>query len=237
MTKKDSLRLCGVGALVVTLALVMMPVVASADDASWHLRGFVAWVDPDMDFRQVDDDDAIHVTTDSDFGFGLAAEYQFSRRWGVEFSALSASPEARLTIDSAELPLSVTATDSVSFTPISAGVNLHLTPDRRVDFYCGAFFSLVPYGDLDFRIQAELPVNGVVVPIEDRITVRVDDNFGWGALVGFDFFFKGGAWEGWGATASLRYLDTDLEATDPSRETTKIGFDPFIATFGIKYGF
>lgn len=233
MTEKESFRPCGVAALVVLLALLVIPATASAN-GKWHLRGFAAWVDPDLDFRGEDFGDPIRAETDSKFGFGFAAEYQMSRRWGVEFSALTASPETQVTVTMVDPAASVTAVDDQSFTPLSAGVNIHLTPKSRVDLYFGAFLAYVLYSDLTFQFQTILPANGTVIRIDERVKIKVDDDIGVGALLGVDIPFGEG---GWGVTGSIRYLDTDLDATDEDGDNQKISFDPLIATFGIKYSF
>lgn len=230
---KTSNRVCmlGVLATLVVLAGVASPAAAAGQ---WNLRGFGAWVDPDVDFRQVDGTETVRATADDAFGLGMGFEYQFSPRWGLEFGVLRASPDVIITLDSTDPDLRVSTSDSPAFTPLTAGVNAHLTPNAKVDFYIGAFLAYVLYDDLDFRLQAEVPIDDTVMVLDERVRVAVDNEFGWGALIGLDIPLGQG---NWGLSGTIEYLDADLDTTDDDGDRTKIGFDPLIVTFGFVYSF
>lgn len=57
--------------------------------------------------------------------------------------------------------------DDMTVTPLTAGVNFHLTPKAKVDFYLGAFAAYVTFGDLD--VEGE--------------TLGFDDDFSYGVVL------------------------------------------------------
>jgi outer membrane protein W len=217
-------------------ALVVLAGLASPAEAAgqWNLRGFGAWVSPDVDFRQADGTQTVRATADGAFGLGLGLEYQLSPRWGLEVGALRASPDVIITLDETVPEITVSTSDNPSFTPLTAGVNAHLTPNAKVDFYIGAFVAYVLHDDLDFRLQAEIPVDDMLLVLEEQVRIKVDNDFGWGALLGLDVPLGDG---NWGLTGTLEYLATDLDTTDDDGDRTTIGYDPFIVTFGLVYSF
>ena len=227
----NSARTITVCATLVVLAGMASPVVAAGQ---WNLRGFGAWVDPDVDFSRVDGTQTGRASADAAFGLGLGLEYQISPRWGLEIGALRSSPEVIITIDETDPDISIRTTDKAVFTPLTAGVNAHLTPNSKVDFYLGAFVAYVLYDNLDFRLQAEIPIDGTVIVLEDQLRLAVDNDFGWGALIGLDVPLGQG---NWGLSGTIEYLATDLDTTDEEGDRTVIGFDPLIVTFGLVYSF
>ena len=231
MKTRNRVSILGVVATLVVLAGLASPAAAAGQ---WNLRGFGVWVDPDVDFRQVDGNQTVRATADDAFGFGLGAEYQFSPRWGLEIGALSASPDVIITLDSTAPDFTVSTSDSVRFIPLTAGVNAHLTPNAKVDFYLGAFVAYILYDDLDFSLQAEIPIDDTVETIAERVRIVVDNDFGWGGLIGLDVPLGQG---NWGLSGTIRYLDTDLDTTDDDGDRTTIGYDPLIVTFGFVYSF
>jgi outer membrane protein W len=225
-------------ACIVTFCATLVVLVGIASPAAaaghWNIRGFGAWVDPDVDFSQVDGSQTVRATADSAFGLGLGVEYQTSPRWGFEIGGLRATPDVVITLDATDPDLTVSTSDNPSFTPLTAGVNAHLTPNAKVDFYIGAFVAYVLYDNLDFRLQAEIPINGSVEVIDERVQVEVDNDFGWGALIGLDVPLGEG---NWGLSGTIEYLATDLDTTDDDGDSTVIGYDPWIVTFGFVYSF
>jgi outer membrane protein W len=227
----NSARIITICTTLVVLAGIASPAAAAGQ---WNLRGFGAWVDPDVDFRQVDGTQTVRATADAAFGLGLGAEYQFSSRWGFEVGVLRASPDVIITLDSTEPVMTISTSDSTVFTPLTAGVNAHLTPNAKVDVYIGAFLAYTLYDNLDFRLQAEIPVDDTVEVLDERVQIDVDNDFGWGALIGIDVPLGP---SNWGLSGTVEYLDTDLDTTDDDGDRTSIGFDPLIVTFGFVYSF
>ena len=100
-----------------------------ADDASgWRLRVDLAFVEPSNDAGR----GTVFAEFDTSAGIGVRAEYQFSRRLGIDFGFLTTAG-----VDASASLGGTASFDITSFTPLIVGVDFHLTPDRRVDLYTG----------------------------------------------------------------------------------------------------
>lgn len=226
-----------------TVLLALVTAASSQAETGWSLRLQGVWVDPDVAFRNIDDDgDTIRAEVESDIGAGLAVEYQFSDRLGVEFGALYAAPELDIRIGApGSLFGSLRATDDISFAPITLGLNVHLTPRSKVDLYVGPLAAYVLYGDLS--IQFEFPnlpnlpsLPGIptipVFPIDPiTIDLETDDDFAFGAQVGIDVPFGDGRWA---FHANVKYLETSIELIDDIGDSTDLDFDPLIIGVGAR---
>jgi opacity protein-like surface antigen len=201
---------------------------AIAADTGWHLRVFAAGFDPTLDETvPAENPEFVQVTGDSDLGFGLSLEYQFSRRWGLEAGFMKASPDVKISGDVpgyGELVL----TDAMSATALLLEVDCHLIPDSRVfDVYLGAGIARMSYQDLSYEVPED----------DDTLGIRVGNETTWSAKAGIDIAL--GA-SGWSAIGGLRYIDSDLVVsnTEDSPSETET-FDYGILNFfvGIGYSF
>lgn len=221
MGSRRFFTLLGLGAAgVVLLTLLASPVVGAEE--GWRLRVNGYWVDPDGRSTEVEPD-GVRVFTDasSSLGFGVAAEYRFSRRLGTEFGFLGASAvdfEVRQ-----ELPTGpvITFLDTTTFVPYFAGVNVHLTAGKKTDVYLGALLAYVTYTDL--RITAP----------PGSVRVGLDSDYAPGAVVGLDVPVKD---RGWFFNASVRYLVADF-STSIGGAREGVDFDPLIIGLGFGYRF
>ncbi len=212
--------------LALTVLLLALPAPASAEDDNWQLRVSAVWLDPDVSFTDIDSDGSrVAASADKDIGFGLALERRFSSRLGVEIGALFSEPDVVLDADLGG-GLQFTASDSVSFTAITAGLNVHLTPDRAVDLYVGPLLAHVLFGDVGLRAQ----IAGESLAQD----FSSNDDFALGAQIGADIAFGGGPWS---LNLAAKYLDTSLEITDGEGEETDLGFEPLILSVGFGYRF
>lgn len=195
---------------------------AAEDDVTWHVGLELAWVDPSGDFATTNVNGTTFGTSyDTGFGGGMRGEYQFSDRFGVELSILSAgSVEMSTGNIGGNFGSSVTVS---AFTPFMAGLNVHLTPDRPVDVYAGPLLALVRYSDVEF-------VAGIGTA---STTVSIDDDVGWGAIVGIEVPIGG---RGWLVQGNLRYIDTDLKDSGGVFSIDS-DFDPLILSLGVGYRF
>lgn len=194
---------------------------AAEQEAVWQLRLDVSWVDPAGDFSANVGGTTVETSYDTGFGGGFRGEYQFSTRLGVELGVLGASS---VKVTSGTFGGTTgTAVEVSSFTPYTVGLNVHLTPDRSVDLYVGPQLALVSYSGVDVRVTA----------FGASTTVSVDDDVGWGAIVGLDIPLGK---HGWLIQTNLRYIDTDIKG---SRELISINsaFDPLIFSIGFGYRF
>ncbi|MCP3964635.1 MAG: outer membrane beta-barrel protein [bacterium] len=212
--------------LLFAAALLALPTLtdpALAEETGWKLRLGGTWVDPDVNVDTITDAGArARARSVDDINLGLGLEYRFSRRLGLDFAVSFVEPAVGLTLEPAGGGL-IATTDKLSFTPITAGLNVHLTPGRRADLYIGPIVGYALYGDLSFDAGPEGQAN-----------FTSDDDFALGAQLGVDVAIGDGPWS---IDAALRYLDTDLEATDEDGEITDIDFSPIMFSFGIGYRF
>ena len=221
MSSRRLFTLLGLGAVgIVSLTLFASPVVGAEE--GWRLRVNGYWVDPDGQSTEVEPDGVrVFTSASSSLGFGVAAEYRFSRRLGTEFGFLGATGvdfEVRQ-----ELPAGpvVTFWDTTTFVPYFAGVNVHLTPGKNTDVYLGALLAYVTYTDL--RITAP-PAS---------VQVGLDSDYAPGAVLGLDFPVKD---RGWFFNASIRYMVADF-STSIGGARESVDFDPLIVGVGFGYRF
>ena len=227
-------------ALALALALAPSTLAAQEEAASgsgfyrWTVRGTLAGIRTSGDIvenrniRPNGDEERTHFGFDGGDGFGLGIEYHLSERLGLELGILMADLEAQLMFDIAPpLPgggfgeaLWGMSEGDVDFTPLTLGVNFHLTPGSRADFYIGPF---VGYASLGSTTISDLG---------ESFSYSFDDEFVYGLGAGLDFPFKKGG--PWALTAGVRWMD--LTAGDPAAGVS-IGLDPLIASAGLAYSF
>ena len=221
MTAKRLLTLISyTGVAIVVLTLVAPPAVS--EEKGWRLRTDFYWVDPDGRSTEVEPD-GVRVFTDasSSLGFGVAAEYRFSRRLGVEFGFLGATAVDFEVTQQLPAGPTITYLDTTTFVPYFAGVNVHLTPGKKTDVYLGALLAYVTYSDL--RITAP----------PGTVRVGLDSDYAPGAVLGLDVPVRK---RGWFFNASIRYMVADF-ATSIGGARESVDFDPLIVGLGFGYRF
>lgn len=199
---------------------------AGEDAGRWVVRGFGARIEADGDtLRSGPPIDPLppvvehSLTLEDGSGVGLALEYRATRRLGVEALALAADLDADFRLRSIDPPAPTTrVTRDVSSDLLGVGLNVHLTPGRRVDLYAGPLVALVRYGDL--RAEA-----GDLV-----FSADFDDDTALGVTLGADVLL--GSSGRWAATGTLRRLWSTTEVVDTGAE---LDVDPWIASAGIAY--
>lgn len=201
---------------------------AAASDPGWHIRVFAAGFDPDLDIVVPSENpDEIRVTADSDLGFGASLEYQFNALLGLEFGYIQASPAIEL---SADIPGygHLSLSDAMSTGATTLDLNFHLTPDSQYfDIYLGAGIAYMSFGDLHYTD-----------PEGDPLDLSTSSDLGYSAKAGLGISL--GKNSNWAAFGGLRYIWTDLEATqvqDPDETSATFDFDTFSFSVGISYSF
>lgn len=223
--------LCGLTCL--AAASTALPAVAG--DGLWHLRAQAIWVQPDLSWSMSPEPgSAISVDADDAWGLGISGEYQVSDLLGVDLGILRTVPDVRIQVDEALLGLSIGATDGLTMTPLSIGLNFHLTPSQRYDLYLGPYLAYVLYSDLEWRVNETVDVGGVPVVIDDTLRMSVANDLAYGAVVGADVPLGP---EGWYFSSTLRYLATELDATEPEGDSETLSFDPLMIAVGVRYSF
>lgn len=221
--KHTTLSQASAAALMILFVVVAtLPGTASADDDPWKFRVAVASMNPGGGTFVVPETDEL-FSYQSSGGVGVAVdfEYRISRRLGIDFGAVSASPRFSVTVDAE--PLSVTASGDIRITPIYAALNIHLTPDGRFDLYIGPLLAYVTYDSFVLVAEPEL-----------RESFSAEEDIGIGAVLGLDIGLGGGRWS---LTTAIRYLDTTIEASSADGGVGRSDIDPMIFSFGVGYRF
>lgn len=210
------------GLSLLTFLAVSGSTAAQAEEARWHVRFGGIVVDGDQAFTTEDASGSrVLAGGNAEIGAGLAVEYRFSDRLGFELGAAFADVPSYE--DSTFIDGDGEIGEGPSFAPATASLNIHLTPDRRVDFYVGPTIAFVQYGDF------ELDLGDGIVEYE------VDDDFAWGATLGLDV---GIGDRGWSINAAATYLDSDMEISElGSGSTVVVPFDPVMVRLGAAVSF
>jgi outer membrane protein len=207
---------------VLAIALSTLPVAAFAEDTPWQIRFSVVSIDPSgTSVRVAETGESISYNSSSGTGLGVELEYRASRRLGIDFGVLSASPgiDVEVGVD----PFTIGASGDLSTTPIFAGLNFHLTPGSRFDLYLGPLLAYVRYGG--FKLAAG---PGLVE------TFTTEDDFGFGGVVGLDIGLGDSRWL---FSAAVRYIDTSLEAASSDGGPGTTDIDPTIYSVGVGFKF
>ena len=199
-------------------ALLALPATASEAEPGWQIRLYAAAI-------SMDDDASGNRYVDLDVGAGLGfnAEYRFTPRLGIDLGILSG---AAIDIETVG-PWPGTgwvSHDAVTFTPLTAGLDIHLTPDARVDLYACPMVALVHYGGLAVR-------NG---PGGVRTHWDFDQDLAVGATLGLGVPF---AHNRWSFQSSLTYLESSLDGSSNSGLRLDRSYDSTIFGFGFGYRF
>jgi len=177
-------------------------------------------------------DGTLTVEPQDAIGLTVGYEYRWSELLGLDFTLLTATSDVdgrlRGTFwindsNTGELiatgPLDETEEiGEVDFTPLMAGVNFHLTPKAKVDFYVAPVLAYVFYGDLDLLGQR----------------VSLDDDFAYGAAMGVDVPAGNGRWFFSGA---LRYLSSEAQPDEPGFAGESLDVSPFLIQVAAGYRF
>lgn len=185
---------------------------------------------PDLSFQATSEDGfPVKADASSATGWGLGFEILATRRLGVAFQVANASPTVRVELDATPDYEVLTARDDLRVTTYQASLNLHLTPDRRIDVYVSPTVALLTFGGLGFEF--ENPVSGE----SDLEEFDVKREVSWGVGMGVDIPFGN---SGWLATASATYLDSTIEVRPIDGSTAEsLSFDPFLISAGVGYRF
>lgn len=196
---------------------------ADAAERGWHLRAGVAFVDPDVSEEGIDDaGDSVSISAAGDLGYSLGLEYRFSRRVGLELGYIAADPELEITITESLSGERFRLRSGTGFSPLTLGLNLHLTPNARVDLSFQPMLAYVTYDDLRFTLGTA------------SAEIESEDELAAGVRLGLDIPF-GEA--GWSIYTAVSYFDTELETRDEEGERDDFGFDPLLATVGVGHRF
>ena len=208
---------------------IVSPAVAEAD--GWRLRLFGFYMGTGEQ-PTVTDDAGTVLTTDNNAGAGIGvdAEYRFNERLGLELGlALADHGDFRPAV--ALSGAVVDATDTMSVSMLSLGVNYNLTASATVDVYVGAVVALVGYDS--FSISYD-PSGMLPAGSPTSVRVKVDDDVGLGLQLGVDLPLDEMHWI---LHAKLRYLRSSMDGTGSGATMTSVDYDPLVIGLGFGYRF
>ena len=163
-------------------------------------------------------------------GFGLAVERRLSRRLGVEIGLLSSELEREAEIFILGEPEGLSSVFSVlpriDITPVLARLNVHLTPDRRTDWYLGPVVGWIPSTELEGRVES---LEGDSFPV---FRIDTESAFAWGGFVGVDLPVGD---RGLFLTAEATYLVAEIDVEEVPSESFDL--DPLVIQAGIGFRF
>lgn len=233
MIRHQRNRLSLIGLACLAAGSIALP--AAAANGQWYLRAQAVWVRPDLDWQTSPaPGDLVTIDADDAFGLSVSGEYQVSDLLGVDLGVMRAVPDILVRSEDRALGLSVSATDGMTMTPLSIGLNFHLTPSQRYDLYLGPYLAYVLYSDLEWRVNETIDVGGVPVVIDETLRMSVANDLAYGAVAGADIPL--GA-NGWYFSAALKYMATELDATSSEGDSENLSLDPLIVTLGVRYSF
>jgi outer membrane protein W len=185
---------------------------ALAQDTHFKLYGGAAYVAPlsseDVTVGSVTD----AVQAEDQVGWNFGFEGRLGKLVGLELDYVNANQD---------VSLGGTTIGSADFSPLTLSVNFHIVPTTIVDFYIGASYAYVSWGDIKLNQAGETYFS--------TTGLATDSANAWGAALGLDI----GIGKHFAFTAGLRYLDLPLEVTSGQ----SIPVNPLIGRVGVAVRF
>ncbi len=228
MNQLESIKkhLPAAAALGLLLAVAPAPAGAADDpvDTGWRLRFYAGAVDMQHSSAGLNRPGGSSAAFDGDVGGGLGvnAEYRFSRRLGIDlgvFNGANVGIEAH-TYRAGDT--SWVSYDTLTFTPVTVGLDIHLTPEDRVDLYAAPLLAVIQYGELTMAAG----------PHSFRTGIDFDEDLALGAALGIGVPFGG---DRWSFQANVTYLDSDLKGRGANGVRIESGYESTI--FGLGFGY
>lgn len=165
---------------------------------------------------------------DDGFGLGIGVERLFSDRIGVEARGLYGRLRDELRIEANGI--GITESGRRSYWDLSLGLDVHLTPKRKMDWYAGPF---VGYSKVDGR---------TTLAVDRSLEYDVEGGLTWGVQTGLDWQLGHGPWSLHAGARYTRYAaDLDYRHTNASgavlEQPKSIGLHPVTLELGVAYHF
>ena len=221
ISSRSKLTAMAVGVLLLVAA---MPAAAATEplDTGWRLRFYIAAVDMEHSSDQLGSTG--DFAGDTGGGVGLNAEYRFSRRLGIDVGLFSGGSVDIGVHNFHPGDTGWVTHDTLTFTPLTLGLDIHLTPDERVDFYACPLVAWTHYG----RLSSYSGSRGV----ESEIDFSEDLSFGLRLGLGVPF-----GQNRWSFQVNATYLDSGLEGRGANGVRIDGGYDSTIFGVGVGYRF
>ncbi len=210
------LVLCWFALCAGSLLAVSSTAYAHEHELKWRLRTELAAFDPTGHITEsAQGVTEVHRELETAGAIGLTIEYRHSYYFGLNIGLL------RSRSFSANQSTSNEPAQIGNVTPLTAGLNFHLTPENPIDAYIGAFVAWVNYGDATFNNAGT------------NQRVRIGSDYGWGLIAGADIPLGR---RGWTMHGSFRYLKTRLQS-DAGPLQVQGDINPIIVSVGIGFRF
>lgn len=207
-------------ALLVTAATSWPAATAVADpgvEPGWRLRVSMASMDFDSKL------------TGGGYGIDIGAaaaingEYRFSRHLGLDLGAFGGGGVDVVSHSAWIGWRHVDVYDTMSVSGLTAGLDIHLTPDSRADLYVCPTMALMQFGSLVFDARP----HGLVSAVD------FDEEFALGASLGLSVPL--GPRRAWSLNAYLMHLESTLNGND--RSDLRIDEDYDVNMLGLGFGY
>lgn len=163
-------------------------------------------------------------------GWSAGLEYRASRRIGVELDVLGNRIEDGIEIDFFGAELDVK--QSFQATWLLTRLNVHCTPDSRVDLVAGPVLGHLGTGDLTLTARSHIPGEPAVV---EKERVKANGGLAAGAHLRLDIRLGQGRSF---LTAGATYVRSRVEVREqPDSEARSFDFDPLIVHLGYSVRF
>ena len=216
------------GVFALSCLLTTVAAAGVTTEQGWRIRANGFWVDGgEVDRTEARDQG--YRSDDAGAGVGVNGEYRFAPRLGVEGGLMAGARTDLEFVASTGSGSMFLASDTLGMTALCTGLNIHLAPDTRADFYLGPMIAYIDYGEISSAVFGPDFVGA------DGFFARVDfDNqMAFGANLGLDMPLGG---RGWLFNANVRYLDSKLEGVEPGPRQTS-DHDPLFVGVGFGYRF
>jgi hypothetical protein len=210
--------------LVLPLLLSCSPTIAGAE-RGWTLRLHGVAIHSSAEHTTgVPGHGTFHGETGSGFGVAVGAEFRFNRVVGLEPSLLFSWIDADFQLRDGDV--TYTDADKMSMNSLGLALNLHATPDSRVDLYFAIGLDFVDFMDMDATFEE--------TRLDRRLTTGSDVSPGF--AVGLDVPVGE---KGWSFSAALKFMKAESRETDNPfwRSPIVVDVDPLLIKLGAAYRF
>ena len=229
------------------LAGLLLAAAASAagPEQGWRLRVNGYWLDANEGrISPLNTEFRSRVEESAALAGSIAGEYRFGPRLGVEMGLLGgADNDYTVTFDAGLLA----ANDTLAFSAACVGLNVHLTPGKKVDFYAGPLLAYVTYSHMSLGVGPAPPGSQALLA---PLSVDLESEMTLGANLGMDVQIKQ---TNWLFNAGMKYLaaspDTTLDlrgvvfcqpevlCIDAGPHRARAAMDPLMVGVGFGYRF
>ena len=193
-------------------------------EPGWQIRFYAASIDFDS-IGGYSSSSRPGYDLDLGFGFGFNGEYRFSPHLGLDLGILGGAAVDVAFNEVGTGEWAWTQYETLTFTPVTAGMAVHLTPDKNVDLYVCPMLAWIHYG-------------GLVVHSHhgwSATTIDFKEDVAFGLALGLGVPF--GQRERWSFAANLSYLESGLESEGSGSGRISGDYDATILGLGFGYRF